>query len=303
MVTSFLSDLLHTTLQMATPLIFAAMGGIITERANLINIGLEGMMLGGAFAGAITSFVTGNTFVGVFGGIFGGLVLSALFALVVIELKANIVIVGLGLSTLATGITAYLLPTVFNVRGSFAPKGLGSLPKLHIPVIENIPFLGEVLSGFNPLVYLSWLAIPATSILLYKTVFGRHIRAVGEFEEAATSVGVNVRFVKYVSILIDGALCGLAGAHLSLGVLAQFTESMTAGRGWMALAAYFFGAVQPALTAMASFLFGLFDALQIRLQSFGVPPQLIQIIPYFVVVASLTIVAIQRKRSEGGIVG
>ena len=293
----FISNLLHTTLQMAAPLIFAAMGGIITERANLINIGLEGMMLGGAFTGAITSFAVGNSFVGVLGGMLGGVILAALFAVVVLELKANIVIVGLGLSTLATGLTAYLLPTVFGVRGSFAPEGMQSLPKVTIPIIKDIPLLGQILSGFNPLVYLSWALIPATSILLYKTVFGRHIRAVGEFEEAARSVGINVKFVQYSAILIDGALCGLAGTHLSLGVLAQFTENMTAGRGWMALAAYFFGAVQPALTALASFLFGLFDALQIRLQSFGVPPQLIQIIPYLAVVLSLTFVDIQRKRA------
>jgi simple sugar transport system permease protein len=221
---------------------------------------------------------------------------SALFALFVIDLRANLIVAGLAVNILALGLTAYLLVVLFDSRGAYAPDNLAGLTTVTIPLIARVPFLGKIFSGHTPLVYISWLTVLLTSVFLYRTPLGVHIRAVGEHKQAAETAGIRVRRVQYVALLIGGALCGLAGAHLSVGDLTLFTDNMTNGRGFIALAAVFFGAARPGLTAIACLLFGLFEAIQFRLQaSSGLPPQLPQMLPYLIVVVILTLISLRRQ--------
>ncbi|MEM6283649.1 MAG: ABC transporter permease [Chloroflexota bacterium] len=170
---------------------------------------------------------------------------------------------------------------------------------MSIPLLENIPFFGRVLFRHTPLVYLSWLSVPVTALFLYRTVAGMRIRAVGENGEAAATAGVSVRRMQYLALTLGGALCGLGGAHLAVGDLALFRENMTAGRGFIALAAVYFASGRPRMCALACLLFGLFEAMQFRLQTtLNVPTQFFQMLPYLMVVVMLVLISLSRDRRQ-----
>ncbi|MFQ5856430.1 MAG: ABC transporter permease [Anaerolineae bacterium] len=292
-----LTNILFATLRMSTPLILAGMAGVLSQQVNLLNIALEGLMLFGAFVAVVVGAQLGSAWLGVVAAMIFAVAVAALFALFVIDLKANLIVAGLAVDILALGLTAYLLVVLFDARGAYAPDNLIGLPTVTIPLLAQIPVLGKVLSGYTPLVYVSWLAVFLTSVFLYRTPIGVHIRAVGEHKQAAETAGIRVRMVQYVALLTGGALCGLAGAQLSVGDLTLFTDNMTNGRGFIALAAVFFGAARPGLTAIACLLFGLFEAVQFRLQaSSGLPPQLPQMLPYLIVVVVLTLMSLRRAQ-------
>lgn len=296
-----LTNILFATLRMSAPLILAGMAGVLSQQVNLLNIALEGIMLFGAFAAVVAGAQLGGPWVGVIVAMVVGIIVAALFALFVIDLRANLIVAGLAIIILALGLTAYLLVVLFDARGAYAPDNLASLPAVTIPLLAQIPVLGAVLSGHTPLIYLSWLTVLLTSLFLYRTPMGVHIRAIGEHKAAAETAGIRVRRGQYVALLIGGALCGLAGAQLSVGDLSLFTDNMTNGRGFIALAAVFFGAARPGLTALACLLFGLFEAVQFRLQtSSDVPPQLPQMLPYLIVVIVLTVISLRRKMEKSG---
>ncbi|MBL8132250.1 MAG: ABC transporter permease [Anaerolineae bacterium] len=289
-----------STLRLATPLILAAMAGLLSLQVGQVNIGLEGMMLAGSFAVVAFGFWLGSTWMGVLAAILVGVALAALFAFVVTRLKANLIVSGLALNLLASGGTAYLLEILFNTSGTFSPTALQSLPNLSLPVLSDLPLVGRLLFNHSPLVYVSWLAIPLTALFLYRTIPGIHIQAIGQNEEAARSVGIPVRRRQYLALMIGGALCGLAGAHLAVGDLALFREDMTAGRGFIALAAVYFAAGRPRLSALACLLFGLFEALQFRLQlASSIPPQFFQMLPYVMVVITLAVISARKEWRKG----
>lgn len=291
-----LTNILFATLRMSAPLILAGMAGVLSQQVNLLNIALEGLMLFGAFAAVVFGAQFGDPWIGVGAAMAAGLIVAALFAVFVIDLRANLIVAGLAIIILALGLTAYLLVVLFNARGAYAPENLTSLPNVAIPLLDQIPWLGDILSGHTPLVYVSWLTVLLTGLFLYRTPMGVHMRAVGEHKEAAETAGIPVRRVQYVALLAGGVLCGLAGAQLSVGDLSLFTDNMTNGRGFIALAAVFFGAARPGLTALACLLFGLFEAVQFRLQtSSDVPPQLPQMLPYLIVVVVLTVISLRRR--------
>ncbi|MBE0689862.1 MAG: ABC transporter permease, partial [Anaerolineae bacterium] len=229
-----------------------------------------------------------------------GALVAALFALFVTDLRANLVVTGLAINFLVLGATGYLLQIVFDSRGTFAPETLASLTPLQIPVLSDLPVLGPILFRHSPLVYLSWLAIPLTALFLYRTRAGIHIRAIGENAEAAQTAGIRLRAMQYVALMLGGALCGLAGAHLAVGELALFRENMTAGRGFIALAAVYFAAGRPWRSALACLLFGLFEALQFRLQTLSnTPPQFFQMLPYIMVVIMLALISFRKEWHKG----
>jgi len=288
--------LLKNALDATAPILFAAMGGIFAHQAGLLNIGIEGMMLGGAFAGVIAAYYTGDIVLAVLAAGAAGAAMAAIFCLFVLGLRANVVVVGLAINTLAVGLTGYLLPTVFGVHGAFAPPGLRGLAPVRLWGIEAIPWLGPILSGHTILVYLAWVVVAATAFLLYRTVWGLRLRAVGQDLEAALAAGVHPVRLQVAALLISGFLGGLAGAQLSLGELTLFNKAMTGGRGFIALAAFYFGASRPWPTAGASLLFGLFQSLQFRLQPLGWPPQLLEMLPYVTVVATLVLVRVAEAR-------
>jgi len=293
----FVINVLHSTLRVSAPLILAAMAGVLSKQVNLLNIALEGLMLFGAFAGIVFAAMFGNTWLGLLAAVLLAMAVSAIFAMFVIDFRVNLIVAGLAINILAIGLTAYLLIVVFDTRGAFMPENVVPLPHWDIPFLQDVPVLGRILSGHGVLVYVSWLMVLVTSLTLYKTSFGVHLRAVGEHKVAAQTAGIAVRRVEYLALLLGGVLTGLAGAQLSIGDLTLFTDSMTNGRGFIALAAVFFGNAVPGLTAIGCLLFGMFEALQFRAQVMtGLPPQLLQMMPYLVVVISLVIISVRKKQ-------
>ncbi len=294
-------SLLDATLRISAPLILVGMAGLLSYQVGLINIALEGMMLSGAFAAVVFGYELGSTWLGVLLAAAVGAALGALFALAVITLRANLIVAGLALNFLATGGTAYLMDILYDQSGTLAPEGLSKLPAVTIPLLDDAPALGEILSGHSPLVYVSWLMVPLTSIFLYRMVVGGHIRAVGEHPEAAQTAGISVKGMQYLALILGGLLCGLAGAHLSVGDLPLFRERMTNDRGFIALAAVYFAAARPRLTAAACLLFGFFEALQFRLQlrDTALPNEFLQMLPYLMVVVALVVISVRKEWRKG----
>ena len=290
-----LVELIATTLLTTTPILLAALAGAICLQAGIVHIGLEGVMLAGAFGAVIGSYNWGGSGAGLALAVALAVAISVLFALFVVTLQTNQVVAGLGLNLLAVGLAGYILPVIYNTEGQFSPPGLHGLPHVTLPVIGGLGVLGPMLSGHDPLTYLSWLLIPLTWLFLYRTTVGTHLRAAGEAEEAARAAGLHVQGLRYLALIIAGVLAGLAGAQLSLGQVTLFNKAMTGGRGFIALAAFYFGAARPVPTAIASFIFGFFEALQYRLQIANVPPQWAEMAPYLAVVAVLTAVALRRR--------
>ncbi|MBT9151912.1 MAG: hypothetical protein DDT35_00122 [Firmicutes bacterium] len=255
--------LLMATLRAATPLVIAAVGGIFAERSGVVNIALEGKMLVGAFAAVVVAYYTGSPWLGVLAAVvFGGL-LAYIFAVVSIKYRANQVVSGVAINMLAAGLTVFLMHVFFGTAGTS-------------PAVNRLPTVGL----FTPLVYLAPLIVIAAFIILYRTPWGLRIRAVGEHPKAAATVGVNVIGLRYACVILSGMLAGVAGAHLSIGTLSVFVRDMTAGRGFIALAAMIFGKWHPVGALGAALLFGFSEALQMRLQGGGIPSQLIQAVPY-----------------------
>lgn len=268
-------SILFATLRISTPLILAAIGGVFSERAGVVNIALEGMMLIGAFTAVVVSFYTKSPWLGVLGAMVSGGLLAWLHALASIKFRADQVVSGTAINILAGGLTVFLMRIIFNVEGT-------------TPQVTKLPSwsLTEAIS-FNPIVYLALLAVPIAWAVLYKTTFGLRLRAVGEHPQAADTVGVNVYKMRYIAVILSGLLAGLAGAHLSIGEGSVFVRFMTGGRGFIALAAMIFGKWHPVGALWASLLFGLAEAVQINLMGIKVlgitvPPEFISMIPYVV---------------------
>lgn len=286
--------LLQNTIRTATPLILAALGGLLTMHAGILNIGMEGMILIGAFFGVLGSYTFGSALMGVVIAIISGICVGLLFGVFVIDLKSDEFIIGIAINIFAGGLTIFLLRSIFGVKGAFSSPDIMPLPDVHLPFLSAIPFLDTILNNHSVFVYLSWILVLLVYIFLYKTPYGFWLRASGEHPESLETAGISPKKMKYISSILCGIFCGMAGAHLSLGYLTLFTENMSAGRGFIALAAIIFGSANPINTFGASLLFGFFDALGIRLQGVGIPSQFTQMIPYVVTVVALLIV-VQRK--------
>lgn len=293
---SFIINVSYAAVRMATPLILAAIGGIVAHLSGMMNIGLEGMMLFSAFIAVITAARASSIAVGVVWAILTGAVIAVVFTFFVNKLKTNLVITGLATNLLALGGTSYALELLFHTRGSYAPRGINQLSRVRLWPIDSIPVLGDIISGHTWIAYLSWVLAALSAWFLYRTVAGIRLRAVGESPESAAAAGLSVERIQYGAMILCGMICGLAGAQLSLGDMVRFNEGMTNGRGFMALAAYYFGGMKPGPTFFACLLFGFCDALQFRLQGYGAPPQIVQMLPYAIVVLTLALVAARSKR-------
>ncbi len=298
LVAIFSLNTLSAAIRMATPIALAAMGGTFSERSGVINIGLEGMILTGAFAGVAGSFYTGSPWFGLLLALFAGGLLAAVFAIFTVKFQANHVVAGVGLNIFALGLTTWLMQVLWGTRGT--SPNVNGLPRVTIPVLNRIPVIDKLFANQSPIVYLMFFLIVAGWILLFKTPFGLRIRMTGERPEAADTLGINVRRIKYFSVILSGVLSGLGGAYLSLGHLNWFSMNMSAGRGYMALAANIFGQWNPLGGLGASFLFSFSEAVQIRLQSInlGVGNELIQMIPYVITIAVLAGAVIKSRPPE-----
>lgn len=266
--------LLTATLRSAVPLVFAGMGGLISERSGVINISLEGLMLFGAFAAVVGTFFTGQPLLGLlFAMIIGGLG-AAVFAFWSITLRANQIVAGTAIVLLSYGVTAFLTQRIWGQAG-------GS------PTVERLPTIG---AGLNILVPLAVLLVPLAHYVLFMTKPGLRILACGEHPQAAESVGINVARYRYAAVIMSGVLSGLGGAYLSIGDLSQFTTNMTAGRGFIALAAVIFGNWTPLGMFGAALLFGLAQAVRFQVQAFNLPisQDLIIALPYLLTLIAIT---------------
>lgn len=278
--------LFAAALRMATPVALTALGGIFSERVGIVNIGLEGMMLTGAFCGVAVSFFTGDPWLGVLAAVLTGGLLGLLHAVLVVRFVGNQIVSGVAINIFAMGFTAFMSQVFWGSRG--ASESVQGVREISIPFLKDVPLLGQIIGKHTPFVYLMLLVTILSYVLLFRTPFGLRVRAVGEHPAAADSAGVNVFGTKYLCVVLSGMLAGLGGAFLSLGHLNLFAWGMTGGRGFIAMAAMIFGKWMPFGAFWASLLFGFSDALQMRLQALGLlPSQIILSIPYILTVAVL----------------
>ena len=280
-------QLLAAGLRLSAPILLAALGGLFTERGGIFNIALEAMMLVGAFAGVVSSYWAASAWIGVLGAVLAGLLVAIIFALFTLKLESDPIMTGIALNLIIGGLTVLLMQVIFGVRGMFHSAKIGLLPQINY----SSPLLTRLLGGNNTIFYLAFILVPILYILFYHTRLGLRIRAIGKYAPAVEVVGVNPRRYQLFSILASGVLSGLAGAWLSLSSLGMFTENMTAGRGFIALSAIFFGRSTPVGILLASVFFGLAEAIAIRLQGLGMPSQLVLMIPYVATVVSLAFAA------------
>jgi len=284
---------LASGLRLSTPLLFAALGEKIAERAGVLNLGVEGMMIMGAFAGFMGAFITGNIAIGFLFGIATGAVMAALMAFLNVTLRTNQLVAGLAVWLLGLGLSALLYRLAFGIGVSPSVKPLGAI---NIPGLSEIPFAGPILFNHDPLVYIGWAMVPILYILLFKTKLGLKIRTVGENPRQADTQGVNVARIRYLAVIIGGAMAGIAGAYLSLVMAGSFVEGMTNARGWIAIALVIFGRWHPIGIMGACLLFGVVDALQFSLQAAGIraPHQIMLMLPYIMAIA---VMALTYKRT------
>jgi len=280
--------LIASTLRLSTPLIFAALGGLWSERAGVINIALEGMMLAGAFSAAAVTALTGNAWIGVGAALLAGLMVAWIHASATITWRADQVVSGTAINLLLLGIPALLSGAIFGSTGATPQLARDQvLPDLMVFDPQSSPILASVFNQ-KPLVYLAFLLLAGTAYLLARTSFGLRLRAVGENPEAADTAGVSVKRMRYAGVLLSGGLAALGGAYLSIGQNSLFTRNMTAGRGFIALAALIFGKWSPGGAVLACLLFGLAEAVAIRMEgTVDLPTQLVQMIPYLLTIVAL----------------
>jgi ABC-type uncharacterized transport system permease subunit len=280
--------LIASTIRLSTPLILAALGGLYSERSGVINIALEGMMLAGAFTAAAVTVFAHSSLVGVLAAVLAGVLVAALHAVATINYRADQVVSGTAINILFLGVPALLSGALFESTGATRQLSKDEvLPDLMIFSPENSPVLASVFNQ-KPIVYLAFLVVGISVYVLYRTPFGLRLRAVGENPEAADTAGVSVVRMRYAGVLISGALAALGGAYLSIGQSSQFTRNMTAGRGFIALAALIFGKWHPVGALLACLLFGLAEAVSIRMQgTVNIPNQFILMIPYVLTIVML----------------
>jgi len=307
----FLTNLLDATISAGTIFIIGALGEIIAERAGILNLGMEGMMLVGALTGYMTTVVTGNPWIGLGVAIVGGMLMSLIHAFLTITLKSDQVISGVMLTLLGTGLTTY-----FGAR--WTGRSIDGMKDISIPVLEQIPILGSAFFTNPATDYMAFLLVPSVWYLLNRTNLGLELISVGEDPETADTMGVSVFRLRYLAVLIGGALAGLAGAHLSLAFTGIWTGGLTAGRGWIVVALVIFARWSPIYAVAGAYLFGMLEALQIRIQglelvfdvlpnvvneaiAFFASPQIMATYPYFITVIVLAITVARSREGASAV--
>ena len=292
----FSVGLFQQMLRSATPVALAGMGGLMTEHAGIMNIGMDGMILMGAFTAVAVSVVTGSAWIGVAAAILVGMLVGLFFALFVVKFKSDEFIIGTALNILADGLTVFLLWALFNVRGTL--RTTEGLPTVDLGIIKEIPFVGQILSGNSLFVYLTWGLVFLMFMLVYRTPYGFWVRAAGEKPGTLSTAGISPDKVKWASSVLCGAFCGLAGAQLALGNVTMFSEGMANSRGYVAFACVIFGGANPVKVYLAALMFGFFDALGYRLQEYNISPDLTAIIPYIITVVMMVYVVVMSNRKK-----
>ncbi|MCK9176157.1 MAG: ABC transporter permease [Clostridiales bacterium] len=295
----FKADFLFSVIRITAPILFAALAAVVAEKAGVVNIGLEGIMMITALFGFLFAYWTQSWIIGVLGAVVVGALLGLLMGFFSFKLKTDIILAGIAVNMLGGGGTIFLLNMFTGLKGNTGALVTSNLliPTFKIPLISKIPILGEILSGHAILTYLAFLFVWLTWMLLYKTPLGLDIRAVGENPDAASSVGVSVLKIRYMAILVSGGLAGLGGAFMSLYYSQGWNSGMVAGRGFIALAAQAMGRGEPVGAMLSSLLFGLAQALRTKVSGLqGVSSYLVSLIPYLTTIVGLVLYVLSTRR-------
>lgn len=294
-----LDAFLSSGVRFTTPILLAGLGGLLTDWTKDLNVGLEGAMLFGAFLGVAIGLATGNVALAVLLTVILGAIAGALFGILVAMFRVNVFVAGIVLNIFAAGATVYLLHGIYGVKGTLSDPNMPSLGSITIPGIDQIPVLGAILSGHTVLTYLSWALVAVTALAARYTVVARHLKAAGEHPEALATAGGKVTLMRVLAQVWCFMLCALAGLQLSIGQLSLFTEGMTSGLGFVALAAVIFARGRTGLLALMCVLFGIATAASILVDASVMPPQFAQMLPYVVAFAGLVVLA--RTSKTGGL--
>lgn len=296
--TLFGPEMFAATLRVTIPLLLVALGGLLTKQAGIENIGLEGLMLIGCFSGFVVNYYTSNWVAGLIGGMVFTTLTALLFGLFVISLRAHEIVAGVAINMLGLGLTTYLLRAIFGVKGSFTDPRIQGIPTLDFGFLEGIPVIGTIFNKQSIMVWVGLACVIIIQFMLYHTRFGYYIRASGENPQALATSGISVPKIRYSTVLIHGMLCGLGGAYLSTGYLTQYVENMSAGRGFIAMAAIAFGGAKPLRVFFAAILFAFVESLSNRLQLVDVPSYFALMIPYVVTIVVLAITSWREKQKR-----
>ena len=292
-----LASILYDTVYHAAPIILCVIGGVFAYQANVLNIALEGMMGIGAFASTLTVYFTNSLVLGLLAGVLAALIFGAIFSVMGVTLRGNVIIIGVALNLLVTAIAGFVMVRMNVANISLSSLNVSDL-QIIIPGIDAIPILGPIVSGHPILTYVAFIGIWLMWALSYRTKFGTYVRVVGENEDAAKSLGLKTNFYKIVGILIGALTCGLAGINLSTERLGLYTNGMTAGRGFVAIAAIYCGRGDPLKSSLYAILFGFARSLSINLAIYAGPASgLFDVIPYVVMVVVLLVVQVSKRRN------
>lgn len=288
-------------LRLMTPILLSALGGLISDIAGAINIGLEGLMLISAFTSIAVGTATGSWVLGVLTGVISSVLLCYAMGWFALKLNVDIIIVGFAVNIFGSGITVFLMQKIYGLTGNYTPEHVIPIPSINIPFIQDIPLIGKLLSGQNLLIWIAILSVFFCKFLIYRTPYGVHLRATGEAPEAAASLGIPVRRIKYSALAWSGVFSGLAGAYLSMGMTSMFVKDMTAGTGFIALAVVLLGNRNPIGVFIGSLIFGLGNAVTTVVQTTPgsqIPSQFVQMIPYIITIIALVFFAFKKKRKH-----
>jgi len=292
-----LLGILYSGIRLATPYLYAAIGETFAQRSGVLNLGVDGIMLMGAYSGFLVAQNTGNLWLGVLAAAFTGLLMGLMMAVVSVTLQAEQGISGIGLQLFGLGLSTLLYKKTLG-----GVESISGFPPLKIPLLGDLPYLGEVLFQHNIMVYIAFLLVPLAAFVLNKTTFGLKVRAVGQNPQAADTLGVNVTRIRYTTLMIGGTLAGIAGASLSIALINLFQENMTNGMGFIAVALVYFGSWRPLGVLGGALLFSFINALQLWVQVLGIPlpSDIAVMMPYLLTILALT-VSVNRTRKPAAL--
>nr|WP_280528551.1 ABC transporter permease [Tissierella praeacuta] len=290
--------MIYATIRASTPILFAALAAVITEQGDITNIGTEGIMLTASFVAVLVSYSTGSWVLALLIAMIAGILTSLIMAVAHIKYKADITAIGTAINIFALAITKFGIKQFLGTTGSFTSPEIIGIPRVNIPILQGNKYLDGIFNNWSLMEIVGIIMVLVLSFLLYRTVWGLRLRSVGRFPMAAETAGINVNKMKYQVMIISGILGGMAGAHLSIGYSQMFIENMTNGRGFMGVAAMFFGGANPIFAWIGSLLFGFVDSIGGRLQAYGWPSQFVLMLPYIITVAVLAISLWRKARKE-----
>ncbi len=276
----FSTNFVFSVLRLATPILLATLASVVSERAGIGNITMEGTMLISAFVGVVVSTYTNSAWIGFLVAVIMGGLTGYLLSYIIFKLEVNDILAGLCINLVGSGGTVFMLFALTGIRGISTSLSSKVMPTVDLPIIKNIPILGDMISGHNIITYIAFIAVFIVWYLLFKTTLGLRIRAVGESPESAQSVGINVFKIKTIALVVSGVLSGIGGAYISMGYVSWFAKNITAGRGWIGIAAAAMSGQHPVLGMFSALFFGVADAISNVLQTINMPSQLILMIPY-----------------------